>query len=343
MVSLHSRASLHRHVLYLTVAVVCVVFSWPLEAELEVTPYASLRAQVEAVSVDDAQAGEDESFIGLRDAFSRFGLSAGYPLAGDNQLGGEIEVPFNIARFDAEDATFFDDNSVRVARLTADGQWGRAWIGKGWLPYYNNIAYPLDRFSSFYSGWATYARFREYAAAYATPDFSGFTLTAAAIRLDPGREEGSQYALSWSCYGLTISYAMEDMDSGNAVNNGDTHGVSLVYGRGHFSFALKHEQYMPEQGEKAQISNLYASYAVMPFTIKGMLADGDNHHWAPGRSAQLGVDYQHSEVVKFFAEYFTEERSYAILTRNADHYEPLTPYGEESNGQVFLVGARYDF
>ncbi|MCW9089080.1 MAG: porin [Gammaproteobacteria bacterium] len=316
--------------------------AWPVQAELEVTPYASLRAQVEAVSVDQAVAGEDDRFVGIRDAFSRFGVTAGYDLANGTRLGGQVEIPFNMGNFDAEDPTFFDDNSVRVAKLTASGAWGSAWIGKGWLPYYNNVAYPVDMFSSFYSGWATYARFREYAAVYSTPSFQGLTLTASAIELDPSREEGFHYVLSYSRSGLTISYAMEDLDSDNESNNGDTHGVALSYSSGPFYVAVKSEEYMPEAGEDQRISNIYASYALDKYTIKGMVADGDDNHWAPGRSAQFGIDYQYSDTVKLFAEYFSEERSYAILKTDADSYDTLATYGTDSDGQAFLLGFRYD-
>ena len=319
------------------------MFASPLQAELQVTPYASLRAQLEAVSVDDAVPGEDDSFTGIRDAFSRFGLRADYALGQGSRLGAQLEIPFNMANFDAEDATFFDDNSVRIAKVTASGDWGRAWVGKGWLPYYNNVAYPVDLFSSFYSGWATYARFREYAAAYSTPEFHGLMLTAAAIRLDPSREEGAHYVASYARGPVTLAYAYEDMDSDNSSSDGDTHGLALSFSRGPFYMALKGEEHMPEVGANSVIRNLYASYAFDRYTFKGMVADADDNYWAPGTSAHFGVDFQYTDSVLFFSEYFTEEKSYAILKSDADFYDPLAPYGEDSDGQVFLIGARYDF
>lgn len=319
------------------------LLAWPVQAELQVSPYASLRAQIEAVSVEEAVDGEDDSFIGIRDAFSRFGLRADYALGEGNQLGAQLEIPFNMANFNAEDASFFDDNSVRIAKMTADGEWGSAWLGKGWLPYYNNVAYPVDLFSSFYSGWATYARFREYAAAYSTPPFHGLTLTAAAIRLDPSKEDGSHYVASYTAGAYTLAYAYEDMDSDNASNNGDTHGLTLSFSRGPFYLALKGEEHMPEVGADAVIKNLYASYTFNRYTFKGMVADADDGYWAPGTSVHFGVDFQYRDSVLFFAEYFAEEKSYAILKTDADFYDPLAPYSEDSDGQALLIGARYDF
>ena len=41
-----------------------------------------------------------------------------------------------------------------------------------WMPYYNAIAYPVDMFSSYYSGFATYTTFRQGdTISYYTPSF----------------------------------------------------------------------------------------------------------------------------------------------------------------------------
>jgi len=320
-------------------------FAVPAMAELEVDAYGSLRTSVESVSVDEAAAGEDENFVTIRDAFSRFGVKASYPMAGGTTLGGKIEVPFNTQNFNAEDPTFFDDNSVRVAKITADGDWGSVVIGKDWLPYYNNIAYPVDLFSSFYSGWATYARFREYQAAYTTPSLGGLKFTAAAIQFDPQNDDGgAHYALSYSNGGFTAAVGMEDLDDGNeTTSTTDTRGVSASYTSGPFYVAAKAEQQVPENGDdEPVIKNVYASYDYNDFTFRGMLAEGDEESfWAPGASYHLGMDYRYTDSFKAFAEYFYEENAYAILKEDAESYATAGAPGSE--GQVFLVGARYDF
>ncbi len=316
------------------------VISMPVMAEYKVDTYASIRGQVESVSVDEAKVGEDDSFVGVRDAFSRFGAKASYDLSADSKLSAKIEVPFNIGNFNAEDPTYFDDNSVRVAKLAANGSWGNLWVGKDWLPYYNNVAWPVDLFSSFYSGWATYARFREYAAVYTTPSLAGFKLTASAIELDDSQEEGNQYVLSYSHGGFTLAYAKEVMDDANESSTGDTEGVAISYSGGPFYVAVKGEEFTPVVGGSQVISNLYASYKFGEFTVKGMVADGDEGHWAPGATGHVGLDYQHSDSVKLFAEYFSEENAYAILKTDAQSYDTLGVSG--SAGQAFLVGARYD-
>ncbi len=308
-------------------------------SELKVDPYGSLRTQVEAVSADNAQPGEDDSYLALRDAYSRFGVNASYDLANGTVLGAKIEVPFNTQNFNAEDPTYFDDQSIRVGKITASGDWGSAWIGKGWLPYYNNVAYPVDMFSSFYSGWATYARFREYAAVYTTPSFSGLKLTASAIELDSGGEQGAHYVAAYSRDGFTIAYGYEDMEDDLT----DTHGIALTFTDGPLYVALKAEEAKPAAGDDQRIANLYASYDYADYTFKGMIAEGDDDHWAPGFSAHFGVDYKYSDSIKLFAEYFTEEKSYAILTEDPESYNTLAPYASDSDGQAFLIGARYDF
>jgi predicted porin len=308
-------------------------------SELKVEPYGSLRTQVEAVSADNVAVGEDDSYVALRDAYSRFGVNASYDLENGTVLGAKIEVPFNTQNFNAEDPTYFDDQSIRVGKITAAGDWGSMMIGKGWLPYYNNIAYPVDMFSSFYSGWATYAMFREYAVSYTTPSLSGLKLTAAAIELDPSGDRGAQYVASYSRDGYTIAYGYEDMED----DMNDTHGLTLSYRDGPFYAAVKAEEMKPASGEKQRIYNLYASYDYEDYTFKGMVAEGDDGHWAPGFSTQFGVDYRYNDALTLFAEYFMEEKSYAILKKKPDSYDPLVSYAQDSDGQAFLVGVRYDF
>jgi len=317
----------------------------PAMAELEVTPYGSIRTQVESVSVDEAPAGEDDSFVGFRDAFSRFGVKANYALSDSTNLGATLEVPYNTANMQAEDPTYFDINTPRVAKVTASGDFGSAWVGKGWLPYYNHVAWPVDLFSSFYSGWATYAYFREYAASYTTPSFGGFSATLAAIQRYDSYEEGKQFALSYSNGGLTVSYAKEDMDDSALI---DTQGVAVSYATGPFYVAVKGEEQIVDGGDNRTIQNFYASYDSGQFTYRGMVASGtdkvdnpDAFLFAPGQSAQVGVDYRYTDSLKVFAEYFMEENAYAILKTDAQSYS--TQGVGDSAGQVFLVGARYDF
>lgn len=333
-----------------SVVILGLAAATPAFADLQIKPYGSLRMQVESVSVNQAQAGEDDDYTGLRDAFTRFGVKATYPLTNGTTLGAQIEVPFNTANLKVEDPTYFEDgpgdedSTARVAKLSADGDWGSAVLGKDWLPYYNHIAYPLYGFSSFYSGWATYARFREYVAGYTTPEIYGIKLTAAALETYPNYDRGAQYALSYQNGGLTFSYAYEDMDSDNDYYPDDHQGAALSYTQGPFYVAVKIEEHIAENGKNHVIKNLYGAYAWQKYTLKGMIAHGDTGYYASGTSYQIGLDYQYTPQFKVFAEYFFEEDNYAILTPDPKDYDPLAGYlARGADGQALVLGLRLDF
>jgi predicted porin len=323
-------------------------------AELTVEPYGSLRIQAEQVSVDQSSvvAGVDNSYSGARDAYSRFGVKASYPLANGTTLGGKIEIPFNIPQMRSEDPSFFDykdQSSPRVYKLTATGNWGSAAIGKQWGAYYNNIAYPVDYFSSFYSGFATYSAFRREAVTYTTPTFAGFSLTGSAVDMVDGGTESyldtSQFALSYAMDGLNMALAYQDSIEGDA----NLLGASASYTTGPWRFATKVEQ-MDSPADVTNpdplLYNLYASYKLNNYTFKAHYAKGDTTDdvtapYFQGDTYQLGADYQYTKNLKVFVEYFYEERAYAIYTPDSVKFETLG--SDVTNGSALLVGARYDF
>jgi len=74
-----------------------------------------------------------------------------------------------------------------------------------------------------------------------------------------------------------------------------------------------------------------------------MLAEGDQYS---GDTYHAGIDYQYTEPLKLFAEYYHEQKNYAILqkdTRSASDYLGAEGFGAKQNGKAFLVGIRYDF
>ncbi|MAX57043.1 MAG: porin [Alcanivoracaceae bacterium] len=356
----------HARIVPLSSALLAGFAAMPAHAELEVTPYGSLRIQSEAVSVDEAKAGEDDSYTGLRDAYSRLGVTAAYNDLDWVNLNATVEFPINSALLRAEDPTFFQayykgNNKPRVADITATtDNMGSLRVGTQWLAYYNSIAYPVDFFSSFYSGWATQATFRRDAATYTTPTIAGLTATVSAVDLT--HEAGTsyldtwQYALSWAISDFTVGMAFQDTEQ-DTGKNADQLGASLVYAPGNWRFAAKVEQLLTNDDavmEKDPVTyNLYGSYSWDQYTVRAMFANGEESDesaaFFQGDSYQLGLDYQHTENLKFFAEYFYEERSYAIYTPNtreeelSGSYVTLADSGSESDGQVFTVGLRYDF
>jgi predicted porin len=336
-------------------------------AELTVEPYGSLRIQAEQVSVDQAKsATEDDSYSGVKDAYSRFGVKASYPLANGTTLGGKIEIPFNLAQMQAEDPSFFQEfykesgvnNAPRVYKLTASGNWGSAAIGKQWLTYYNKIGYPVDYFSSFYSGFATHATFRREAVTYNSPSFSGVKFAVSAVDMGDNAQydylDTMQYAITYNNDGLSLAAAYEDR-SDQAVATGSTQndatdndlwGVSAAYTTGPWRFATKYEV-LENDGpiDDQVVKNIYTSYNMGKYTFKAHYAVGDEEAgggaFFSGSSYQLGTDYQYTKNLKVFMEYFYEENGYAIYTQDAEKFSPLG--GSSSNGSALLVGARYDF
>ena len=332
----------------------------PAHAELEVTPYGSLRIQSEAVSVDEAQPGEDDSYSGLRDAYSRLGVTANYNDIDNLKISATVEFPINSARLRAEDPTFFQEsykgnNKPRVADITAThDSFGSLRVGTQWLTYYNNVAYPLDFFSSFYSGYATQSTFRRDAVTYQTPSMGGFTATVSGVDLTD--QQGTsfldtlQYALGYAVNDWSVGLGYQDSEQDSA-NHADQMGISAAWSPGNWRFAAKIEQLLTNddtvQDDDPVTYNLLGSYSWDKYTLRAMIAHGEESDEADaffqGDSAQVGLDYRHTENLKFFAEYFYEELGYAIYTPNSESFNPLAGYQVESDGQVFTVGMRFDF
>ncbi len=341
----------------LIASAICLV-PFPVFADLTVEPYGSIRAQAEYVTIDQqaaTDAGQDNSYTGVRDAYSRFGVKATYPLSNGTTLGAKLEIPFNIQHMQAEDPSYFegfykDNSSPRVYKLTATGDWGSVAIGKQWLAYYNAIAYPVDYFSSFYSGFATYAAFRREAATYTTPSFSGFSATASMVDMKDGGGESyldtTQVALKYSMDGLSLAVAYQDTYNGQA----DLLGASAAYTTGPWRFATKVEQLDSPAGTvdaNPILYNMYMSYKLKKYTFKAHYAKGDVTNdgtaFFQGDSYHLGADYKYTKNLKVFVEYFYEERGYAIYTDNSKSFDSFGGYHNITNGSALAVGARYDF
>jgi len=342
----------------LPLSIAAIIAPGTVMAELTIDAYGSLRVQAESVSVDRLSAtsqslGDDDSYTGIRDAYSRFGVSANYPLNNGTTLGANIEIPFNSAELKINDPTGFaayykepnslDNNYPRLYTLTASGDWGSVAIGKQWLTFYNYVAYPVDYFSSFYSGWSTYAYFRREAVTYTSPSFSGFSFAASAVDISDSRDSSyldtMHYALSYSADGFTISAAMEDKEE--EIGGAQTYGLSASYTTGPWRFATKYE----ETEHNISIYNLYGSYNMGKYTFRAHVSEGDEGGYAPGTVIHLGTDYQYTKNLKVFVEYFSEDTGYAVLP-DKDIGDYLADNGYASYGrdtQAIAIGARYDF
>lgn len=304
------------------------------DSSLELDIYGSWRLHANAASVDEAAEGQDDSYIGLSDAYSRVGAKAAKKI-GSTTLTGKLELGVNSADLELGDPAFFDDEDLRIKSLTASGDWGTVVAGKDWLPYYNNVGYPVDYFSSIFAGYSTYAYFREIQLTYITPEISGFKGSLSRVKRTNGGPKGWHYTASYAKDGLSLAAGMEDMDGSLA----DTYGASASLTRGAWYGAIKYEHH----DTAGEIYDAFAQYSKDKLTYKAGIGLGDQF---AGNSYHLGVDYQLRDNFKLFSEFYREQNNYAILgdgAESASDYLGAGGFGARQNGQVALVGFRFDF
>lgn len=317
--------------------------------------YASLRTQAEAVSPDRDE--RLDSYVGVRDAYSRVGVKFDYPLGAELALTGQLELPVDSANFrmrdpyDQGDAQRPHGERIRLAHLGLRGSFGSLTYGQQWMPYYNAVAAPVDMFSTYYSGFATYTVFRvAQTLAYASPEFSGLSFSAAytgssgnarsTSRIDAPRR---QLAATYVIGDTRLAVGVDDRgDAGYGRNR--IVGLSASHQAGNLYLAAKYERFDTGNRQPGSFSsdgnqalNLFGSYAMGKTTFKLMLARvehyGDN-------IVHLGVDHQVSDALKVFAEYY-REGSTAVLTPRRGGLDDFD--AGISGGQALAVGIRVDF
>jgi predicted porin len=127
---------------------------YALDTEL----YGSVRVQLEYVEPDN-EAGNFDDYVDLRDAYSRVGLKVHHTFSQQWSALFQLEAPLDVANVDIH-GPWDQDEDLRIFKLNLSTPAGDFSYGRGWMPYYNNIAYPVDYFSSYYSGFATFTTFR---------------------------------------------------------------------------------------------------------------------------------------------------------------------------------------
>jgi len=304
--------------------------------------YASLRLQAEAVGPDGAS-----SYTGLRDAYSRIGFRAQAPISQGVSAFAQLELPLDLANAAVQDP-FDNDEDIRIAKVGLNTAFGTFAVGQDWMPYYNAIAYPVDMFSTYYSGFATFTAFRiSDSLFYYSPDLNGWSFGASF-------SDGGGYAKadgrSDDRYQITASYTFGDttlaagIDDVGGSQNWRFYGLSAMHTMGDLYIGAKIETIDSDQdadgfGKNGDTAlNLYAGYTMGKNTIKGMVAEVDNYG---GTIFHVGVDHAYSNQLTFFAEYYNEQEGAAIPTRKATDSAPLDAFG--SGGDVFALGARYSF
>lgn len=316
----------------------------------ELNLYGSLRTQVEMVSPDTAT---DEDYSGFRDAYSRVGASLTHTLENDVKLDAKVEIPIDSANGKQQDPWDHDSNlsdtaKVRVASVKLSSpKYGTVWAGQDWLPYYNDIAYPVDYFSSYYSGFATFTTFRrDQTIAYSSPDMNGVKVNVAHSRGNGNKQangdsdDRNQATISYKRGDSKVALGVDDI---GGADNRKVVGVSLAQTLGDFYVGAKYEQHKSDVTDESvyghdgsTVANLYGQYNQGKHTVKGHVAKVDNY----GEDVfHLGYDYQLNKKTKLFAEYYSEEEGGAITKERGGYNETYWNDG----GTAFAVGVRYDF
>ena len=295
--------------------------------------YGSLRLQFEAVNPDEAS-----SYTGFRDAYSRIGFNANAPLADGIDGFAQLELPLNLA---IGEVTIPDNHSedLRIAKIGVNTDFGTFIYGQDWMPYYNAITFPIDMFSTYYSGFGTFTSFRlSDSVIYYSPDFNGLSF-GASFSSNAGADDDDRYQLtaSYNFGDTVISAGLDDLDGDD---NTRLWGLSLMHTIDNLYIGAKVE-YVDSDGDANSntAANLYAGYTLGNNTFKGMIAEVDDFG---GTVFHLGVDHDFSDRLTLFAEYYNEDEGAAIPAVKARDGDPAV-VGTAGGGDAFAVGARYSF
>lgn len=311
---------------------------------LEFDFYGSLRFHAEHVSPDED--ATLDSYTGWRDAYSRLGFNATHVLNDKITAFAKLELPLDLPNKEVQDP-WDQEEDVRVGKVGIKGDFGNLSIGQMWMPYYNAIAYPVDMFSSYYSGFATYTTFRKGdTIAYYSPSFSGlsgaigYSLENGATESDGDTDDRLQATLSYSFGDMTLSGGFDDL---GGAGDSTILGASLMWqATDALYIGAKFEQHDSDidsgygaDGDHAM--NIYAGYTQGKNTYKAMLADVEQY----GETIiHLGWDHQYREDLKFFVEYYSEDETAAIAEEHGGVSETCWSC---DGGQVIAAGLRFDF
>lgn len=312
-------------------------------SEFQAEFYGSLRLQAELVDADNLP-GNFDDYAGIRDAFSRAGIKLTHNLNDSWSALFQVEIPLDLANLKIQ-TPWNQDEDMRVLKLQVTGPIGQFWYGQGWIAYYNYIAYPVDQFSSFYSGFATFSSLRlKDTFYYATPKWNGLQ-AALSSSADNGNNDNrrNQYTVSYQNNGLLLAAGIDDI---GGLLNKKVIGLSASWTHGPWYIATKYERFSSDitgdgwAADGTDAANILLQYSRSKHTWRTMFADVDNF----GESTfHIGWDYQYLENTKFFFEYYREQETAVIADRRQTTYSGSNLDPADSGGQALLAGIRYDF
>ncbi len=284
---------------------------------LEVSAYANLSIHAEYVE-PDTETAQVKKHTGLRDAYSQIGLSFEHELADNHRLLFHLFTPVDLANLEFQDTWDHDADAPQYEIYWAT-PYGELQAGYLYLPYYNAIASVIDRFSSYYTGFATYSAFRtEESLVYVSPTLNGFNI-GASVSVNQGFDGDNllNLALNWKNDKTAFSFGLQDHQG---LLNTRIWGISASHQPTDALFlGIKTEVFDTDStegygGDGDRSTAAFVSYGYGRQTFKAMLADTDNYGEV---SYTLGWDYRYSDRVKFFVEYYAEEETSAITAEFA--------------------------
>jgi len=322
-----------------------------LEAEL----YGSARLQLESVMPKNVSSEFDE-YIDFRDAYSRVGVKLNYQFEEDWNIALQYEKPLDLANQKIQLA-YDNADHTRISKIQLNSPIGKLWYGKGWLGFYNNISYSVDRFSSYYSGWATFTSFREKETLYyESPQLNGFKFTYVTIgdngsdEFGIGHSNRNQYVASRQIDKWSFNFAIDELNKGTDQK---IIGTAISYNAKQWYLGAKVEQFVSDDitgsgdsygADGTKAVNVYGRYSLDDKNIlKIMFANVDGTYG--DNIIHIGYDYLYSDKIKLFAEFYSEETTAAISERRHSTFLGVGDFNQpaDSGGSVFALGVRYDF
>ncbi|MGB0723210.1 MAG: porin [Gammaproteobacteria bacterium] len=311
-----------------------------------ISVYGSVRTQLEYVDPDNL-AGQYDEYFGLRDAYSRVGVKFDHAINDDWSFLAKLELPVDTANVAIQDP-YGHGTHERVYSLSVSSPYGTVWVGQDWMPFYNAITYPIDYFSSYYSGFATFTGFRmSDTLGYYSPKFNGFSFAGAHSKHNGygGSDDRTQFTVSWAGdNGFGINGGV---DNARGATDAKIYGLSATYTTGNWYLAAKHEWFDSNQTaagfgqDDSNATNFLVQYTMGKNTFRGMVAQSDFF----GESVlHVGWDHQYTDNLKVFAEAYYEEETAAISdargTAQGGHVDSSPA---NSGGTAIMTGVRYDF
>ena len=295
----------------------------PMIAQADATLYGSFRVGVESVS--DNASIEEEKDLDMVDQSSRIGIKGDVDLGLDGTKG-LFHWEANINSADSNS----DILKERLSYIGAQGDWGKALIGRQYHPHYLLINGPTNIFNPGSSDFGE--RFNlvkrtnvgvdhkrvDNTIAYYSPKMNGFQVIAGAViaadevddadglaadndnSLDDS-VDGYNIAAVYAANNMTVaaSYATADNSTvaANEDKEQDVWGLSATYKLDNLKLALSYEdlQIDDAEGDKSedqQAITLAATYTMGATSIYGRYADFDNDIAGEEDLSQWGIGVQ---------------------------------------------------